>query len=57
MAAAGAKPEIAMGRKIVRNAASILLGDAAGEVLTATAIALAAIKLGRAGFGRSSDAQ
>lgn len=57
MAAAGAKPEIAMGRKIVRNAASILLGDAAGEVLTATAIALAAIKLGRAGFGRLSEAQ
>jgi O-antigen/teichoic acid export membrane protein len=43
--------------KIVRNAGSILLGDAGGEILTAYAIALAALKLGKAGFGTLSEAQ
>ncbi|MEO7034089.1 MAG: polysaccharide biosynthesis C-terminal domain-containing protein [Polyangiaceae bacterium] len=44
-------------RRIVRNAASILLGDAAGEVLVGYAIVLAAASLGPAGFGRLSEGQ
>lgn len=44
-------------RRIVRNAASILLGDAAGEVFAGYAILLAATSLGPAGFGRLSEAQ
>lgn len=44
-------------RRIVRNAASILLGDAAGEIFTGYAILLAATSLGPAGFGQLSEAQ
>lgn len=44
-------------RRIVRNAASILLGDGAGEIFVGYAIVLAAGSLGPAGFGRLSEAQ
>lgn len=44
-------------RRILRNAASILLGDAAGEVFAGYAILLAATSLGPAGFGRLAEAQ
>jgi O-antigen/teichoic acid export membrane protein len=44
-------------RKIARNAASILVSDAAGEAVTAYAIGLAAIHLGPVGFGALSEAQ
>lgn len=44
-------------RKILRNAGSILLGDAAGQVLIGAAIALAAVRLGPTGFGVMSEAQ
>ncbi|MCU0658943.1 MAG: oligosaccharide flippase family protein [Polyangiaceae bacterium] len=44
-------------KKIVRNAASVLAGNALGEVLTTYAIVLAASTLGPAGFGRLSAAQ
>jgi O-antigen/teichoic acid export membrane protein len=43
--------------KILRNAASILLGDAFGEAVTGYAIALAAISLGPRLFGELSEAQ
>jgi PST family polysaccharide transporter len=44
-------------RRIVRNAASIVLGDAAGELLGGYAIVLIATSLGPAGFGRLSEGQ
>lgn len=44
-------------RRILRNAVSILIGDAAGEVLTTYAIALAALHLGPRMFGQLSEAQ
>lgn len=44
-------------KKIVRNAASILLGSASGEILTGYAIVLAAATLGTAGFGKLNSAQ
>jgi O-antigen/teichoic acid export membrane protein len=44
-------------RRIARNAASIVLGDAAGEALGGYAIILAATSLGPAGFGRLSESQ
>src|SRR3954454_282626 len=44
-------------RKILRNAASILLGDAFGEAVTGYAIALAAVSLGPRLFGELSEAQ
>lgn len=47
----------ASGKRILRNAASILLGDVAGDIIIAIAIALAAVSLGPAGFGRLSEAQ
>jgi O-antigen/teichoic acid export membrane protein len=50
-------PEHGAARRIARNAASIVLGDAAGEVLGGYAIVLAATALGPAGFGRLSEAQ
>lgn len=56
-AAEAVAPAVPAGRKIARNAASILLGDAVANVLTAMAIALAAVKLGPAGFGRLTEAQ
>jgi O-antigen/teichoic acid export membrane protein len=43
--------------RIARNAISILVGDAFGEILTGYAILLAASTLGPGGFGRLSDAQ
>jgi O-antigen/teichoic acid export membrane protein len=43
--------------RIARNAASMLLGDAAGEVLVSYAMVLAALSLGPAGFGTLSEAQ
>jgi len=42
--------------RILRNAGSIVLGDAAGDVLIWYAIALAAISLGPRGFGTLSEA-
>ena len=51
------KAELSAGRRIVRNAASILLGDAAGEIFGGYAIVLAATSLGPAGFGRLSEGQ
>jgi O-antigen/teichoic acid export membrane protein len=44
-------------RRIARNAASILIGDAAGELLIGYSIALAAVSLGPRGFGTLSEAQ
>ncbi len=52
-----AAPKMSAGRRIARNAASILLGDAAANVIIAMAIALAAVKLGPAGFGQLTEAQ
>jgi O-antigen/teichoic acid export membrane protein len=49
--------QMSAGRRIFRNAASILLGDAAGEIFVGYAIVLAAESLGPAGFGRLSEAQ
>jgi O-antigen/teichoic acid export membrane protein len=43
--------------RIARNAISILVSDAGGEVLTSYAVALAAISLGPAGFGVLSAGQ
>jgi O-antigen/teichoic acid export membrane protein len=51
------KAQLSVGRRIVRNAASIVLGDAAGELLGGYAIVLIATSLGPAGFGRLSEAQ
>jgi O-antigen/teichoic acid export membrane protein len=45
------------GFRILRNAGSILLGDAGGDVLTMFAIGLSAVALGPAGFGTLSEAQ
>lgn len=44
-------------RRIVRNALSLLVGNAAGEALTGYAIYLAASRLGPTSFGRLSAAQ
>ncbi len=44
-------------RRILRNAGSILIGDAAAQVLVGAAIAIAAVRLGPAGFGTLSTAQ
>ncbi len=52
-----APPQMSAGRRIVRNAASIVLGDAAGEIFVGYAIVLAAGSLGPADFGRLSEAQ
>jgi O-antigen/teichoic acid export membrane protein len=43
--------------RIARNAGSMLLGDAAGEVLNSYAMVIAALSLGPAGFGTLSEAQ
>ncbi len=43
--------------RIVRNAASMLVGSASGELLTTYAVALAALSLGTAGFGTLATAQ
>ncbi len=43
--------------KIARNAASILIGDAAGEMLVGYAIVLGAVSLGPSGFGILCEAQ
>src|SRR5439155_8790921 len=43
--------------RIARNAASMLAGDAAAQLFTGAAIAMAALNLGRAGFGKLSEAQ
>lgn len=43
--------------RIARNAASILAGTAAGEVLTTYALGLAALSLGSAGFGTLQTAR
>lgn len=44
-------------KKILRNAASVLLGSAGGELLTTYALGLAAVGLGPAGFGVLSTAR
>jgi len=49
-------PETAA-RRIARNAASVVLGDAAGDVLIAYTVVLAAKSLGPRGFGTLSEAQ
>src|SRR5512138_2211630 len=51
------RAELSAGRRILRNAASLLFSGAAGEVLTTYAVGLAAITLGPAGFGRLAEAQ
>lgn len=56
-AEADAQPVRRASFKIARNAASIFLGDAAGEVLVGYALILAAVSLGPAGFGTLSEAQ
>jgi O-antigen/teichoic acid export membrane protein len=43
--------------RIARNAASLLLGNAAGELLAGYALVLTAVALGPAGFGTLSEAQ
>jgi len=45
------------GRRIARNAASIILGDAGGEIFGGYAVILAATSLGPASFGRLSEGQ
>jgi O-antigen/teichoic acid export membrane protein len=57
MATAVAEPARGGVARVLRNAASILLGDAAGDVLIGYAIALAAISLGPRGFGTLSEAR
>jgi len=44
-------------KRILRNAGSLLLSGAVGEVLTTYAIGLTALTLGPAGFGKLSEAQ
>ena len=44
-------------QRIARNAASVLLGSAAGEILTGYALVLAAVTLGPGGFGELNSAQ
>ena len=51
------KGELPAWLRIFRNAGSSLAGNAAGEVLTTYAVALAAISMGPAGFGRLTEAQ
>lgn len=43
--------------RIVRNAASMLVGDAAAEVLNFSSMTLSALALGPAGFGQLAEAQ
>jgi O-antigen/teichoic acid export membrane protein len=47
---------VGLGRT-VRNAASMLAGDAAGEILVVYALGLAALSLGPVGFGRLAESQ
>src|SRR3569623_2676918 len=49
-------PETAA-RRIARNAASVVLGDAAGDILIAYTVVLAAKSLGPRGCGTLSEAQ
>src|ERR1700690_847573 len=49
--------ELPVWMRIVRNAGSILLSSASGEILTTYAVALAALALGPAGFGTLAEAQ
>lgn len=52
-----APKETGVAYRILKNAISILAGNAGGEVLTTYAIALAAVSLGPTGFGELSEAQ
>jgi PST family polysaccharide transporter len=45
------------GKRILRNASSILVSNAAGEILSTYAVGLAALALGPAGFGTLAAAQ
>lgn len=49
--------ELAPWKRITRNAGSLLISSATGEVLNTYAIALSALALGPSGFGRLSAAQ
>lgn len=49
--------DMAPWKRIARNASSLLLSGAAGEVLNTYAIALSALALGPSGFGKLSAAQ
>jgi len=53
----GPKPVRSASFRIARNAASLLLGNAAGELLASYALVLTAVSLGPAGFGTLSEAQ
>ena len=53
----GPKPVRSAAFRIARNAASLLLGNAAGELLASYALVLTAVSLGPAGFGTLSEAQ
>ena len=44
-------------RRAVKNAASVIVGDAGGELITAYTLTFVALKLGPAGFGQLSEAQ
>lgn len=57
MSAATQGAEISPWKRIARNAGSLLVSSAAGDVLTTYAIALSALALGPAGFGQLSAAQ
>ena len=48
---------LSVGKRILRNASSILVGNAAGEILSTFAIGLAALSLGPTGFGELAEAQ
>ena len=48
---------LSVGKRILRNASSILVSNAAGEVLSTYAIGLAALSLGPSGFGELAAAQ
>ena len=57
MSAEPERPLVGEGLRILRNAGSILLGDAGGEVLTTYAVALTALSVGPSGFGTLAEVQ
>jgi O-antigen/teichoic acid export membrane protein len=48
---------LSAGKRILRNASSILVSNAAGEILSTYAVGLAALSLGPSGFGTLAEAQ